>query len=73
MAAEKAILCLLIEELSEPNDIGLDIFLLLQNALNVTATAVATRTAENNLLESEAMWKLWFPLIVIRHLSRISG
>ncbi len=44
-AAEKAILCVLVKELSEPNDIRLNIFLLLQNKLNVTATALAVQNS----------------------------
>ncbi len=40
MAAEKAILCVLFEEFSEPDEIGINC-LILQNTLNVTVTALA--------------------------------
>ncbi len=45
MASEKAILCVLVEELSEPNDTRLNTFLPLQNALNVTAIAFAVQNS----------------------------
>ncbi len=41
MAAEKAILCVLFEEFSEPNEIGINMCLILQNTLDVTVTALA--------------------------------
>ncbi len=41
MEAEKAILCVLFEEFSEPNEIGINTCLILQNTLVVTVTALA--------------------------------
>ncbi len=41
MAAEKAILCVLFEEFSEPDEIGINTCLILQNTLYVTVTALA--------------------------------
>ncbi len=41
MAAEKAILCVLFEESSEPDEIGINTCLILQNTLDVTVTALA--------------------------------
>ncbi len=43
MAAEKAILCVLFEEFSEPDEIGINTCLILQNTLNVTVTALAVQ------------------------------
>ncbi len=40
-AAEKAILCALFEESSEPDEIGINTCLILQNTLDVTVTALA--------------------------------
>ncbi len=41
MVAEKAILCDLFEEFSEPGEIGINTCLILQNMLDVTVTALA--------------------------------
>ncbi len=41
MAAEKPILCALFIEFSEPDKIGINTCLILQNTLNVTVTALA--------------------------------
>ncbi len=41
MAAEKAILCVLLEEFSEPDEIDINTCLILQNTLDVTVTAFA--------------------------------
>ncbi len=41
MAAEKDILCVLFEEFSEPNEIGINKCLILQHTLNVTVTSLA--------------------------------
>ncbi len=38
-AAEKIILCVLLEEFSEPDEIGINTCLILQNTLHVTVTA----------------------------------
>ncbi len=43
MAAEKAMLCVLFEEFSEPNEIGINTCLILQNTLDVTVTALAVQ------------------------------
>ncbi len=43
MAAEKAILCVLFEEFSEPADIVINTCLILQNTLDVTVTALAVQ------------------------------
>ncbi len=43
MAAEKAILCVLFEEFSEPDEIGINMWLILQNTFNVTVTALAVQ------------------------------
>ncbi len=43
MAAEKAILCVLFEEFSEPDEIGINTCLILQNTLNATVTALAVQ------------------------------
>ncbi len=40
MAAEKAILCVLFQEFSVPDKIGINMCLILQNTLNVTVTAL---------------------------------
>ncbi len=42
-AAEKAILCVLFEEFSEPEEIGINACLILQNTLYVTVTALAVQ------------------------------
>ncbi len=43
MAAEKAILCVLFEEFSKPDEIGINTCLILQNMLDVTVTALAVQ------------------------------
>ena len=43
MAAEKAILCVLFEEFSEPDDIDINTCLILQSTLDVTVTALAVQ------------------------------
>ncbi len=43
MAAEKIILCVLFEEFSEPDEIGINTCLILQNTLDVTVTALAVQ------------------------------
>ncbi len=71
MAAEKAILCVLFEESSEPDEIGINTCLILQNTLDVTVTALASRIKQN--IPIKYLWKLLFLSIVIQHLPRISG
>ncbi len=41
MAAEKIILCVLLDEFSEPDEICINTCLILQNTLDVTVTALA--------------------------------
>ncbi len=41
MAAEKANICGLFKEFSEPDEIGINTCLILQNTLNITVTALA--------------------------------
>ncbi len=43
MAAEKAILCVLLEKNSEADEIGINTCLILQNTLNATVTALAVQ------------------------------
>ncbi len=69
MAAEKAIVCVLFEEFSEPDEIGINTCLILQNMLNVTVTALAVQ----NKREHPNRRDLWKLIIVIQHLPRISG
>ncbi len=70
MAAEKDILCVLVEECSEPDEISINTCLILQNTLDVTVTAVQNKREHPNRVD---LWKLWFISIVIQHLPRISG
>ncbi len=43
MAAEKPILCVLFEEFSEPDEIGINTYLMMQNMLNYTVTVLAVK------------------------------
>ncbi len=43
MAAEKANLCVLFEEFSEPDEIGINTCLILQNTLDVIVTSLAVQ------------------------------
>ncbi len=43
MAAEKAILCVVFEEFSEPDETGINMWLILQNTLHVTVTELAVQ------------------------------
>ncbi len=70
MAAEKAILCVLFEEFSEPDEICINMCLILQNTLDVTVTALAV---QNKREHPNRVKGLWFLIIVIQHLPRISG
>ena len=49
MAAEKAILCVLFEEFSEPDDIDINTCLILQSTLDVTVTALAVQNEREHL------------------------
>ncbi len=68
MAAEKAILCVLFEEFSEPNEIGINTCLILQNTLDVTVTALALQNKREHPNRVKGFVKLWFLIIVIQHL-----
>ncbi len=48
MAAEKDILCVLLEEFPEPDEIDINTWLILQNTLDVTVTAVQNKTEHPN-------------------------
>ncbi len=48
MAAEKIILSVLLEEFSEPDEIGINMCLILQNTLDVTVTAVQNKREHPN-------------------------
>ncbi len=48
MAAEKAILCVLLEEFSKPDEMGINMCLILQNTLDVTVTAVQSKREHPN-------------------------
>ncbi len=71
MAAEKAILCVLFEEFSETNEIGINTCLILQNTLDVTVSALAVQNKRQH--PNRVNWELWFLIIVIQHLPHISG
>jgi len=49
MAAEKAILCVLFEDFSEPDEIGINTCLILQNTFNVTVTALAIQNKREHI------------------------
>jgi len=51
MAAEKAILCVLFEEFSEPDEIGINTCLILQNTLYVTVTALAVQNKREHIFK----------------------
>ncbi len=48
MAAEKAILCVLFEELSEPDEIGINMCLIMQNTPDVTVTSLTVQNKIEN-------------------------
>ncbi len=48
MAAEKDIICALFEEISEPDEIGINTCLILQNTLDATVTAVQNKREHPN-------------------------
>ncbi len=73
-AAEKAILCVVFEELSEPDEIGINMFLILQLIHSMLQSLPLTsRIKENIPIEWRDLWKLWFLIIVTQHLLHISG
>jgi len=49
MAAEKAILCVLFEEFLEPDEIGINTCLILQNMLDVTVTTLAIQNKKEHI------------------------
>ncbi len=50
-ATEKIILCVLLEEFSEPDEIGINTCLILQNTLDDTVTAVQNKREHPNLVK----------------------
>ncbi len=58
MAAEKAIICVLSEEFSEPDEIGINTCLILQNTLNVTVTALAVHSYVKHLIT--IVYEIWY-------------
>ncbi len=70
---EKVIVCVLFQEFSEPDEIGINTCLILQNMLDVTVTALAVQKKENIPIEWRDLWKLWFLIIVTQHLPHVSG
>ncbi len=70
MAAEKDILCVLSEEFSEPGEICINTWLILQNMIDVTVTALAF---QNKREHPNQVKVLWFLISVIQHLPDISG
>ncbi len=72
MAAEKAIICVLFEEFSEPNEIGINPCLILQNTLDVTVTAFAVQNKREHPNRVKGFVETGV-IIVIQHLPRISG
>ncbi len=51
MAAEKAILCVVFEEFSGPDEIGINTCLILKNMLDVTVTALAVQNKRDQSSE----------------------
>ncbi len=58
MAAEKAILCVLFEEFSEPDETGINMCLILQNMLDVTVTALAVHSYAKHLIT--IVYAIWY-------------
>ncbi len=65
MAAEKAILSVLFEEFSEPDEISINTYLILQNMLDVTVTALAVQNKREHpnrvkgFVETVVPYLLW--------------
>ncbi len=66
MAAAKVILCVIFEEFSEPDEIGINTFLILQNTLDLTVTALAVKNKREHPNQVKGLWKLWFIIILIQ-------
>ncbi len=74
MEAEKAILCVLFEEFSEPDEIGINTCFILQNTAQFYSHCPClSRIKENIPIEGRDLWKPWFIIIVIQILPGISG
>ncbi len=69
-AAEKIILCVVFGEFSEPDEIGINTCLILQNTLNVTVTAVQNKREHPNSVNKGFVEAV---VLVIQHLLCISG
>ncbi len=66
MAAAKVILCVIFEEFSEPDEIGINTFLILQKTLDLTVTALAVKNKREHPNQVKGLWKLWFIIILIQ-------
>jgi len=63
MAAEKDILCVLFEECSEPDEIGINTCLILQNTLSVTVTALTVQNKREHQLRKHLItivYEIWY-------------
>ncbi len=58
MAAEKDILCVLFEEFLEPDEIGINTRLILQNTLDVTVTALTVHSYVKHLIT--IVYEIWY-------------
>ncbi len=63
MAAEKDILCVIFEEFSKPDEIGINTCLILQNTLDVTVTALAVQNKREHPNRVKGFVELWFLII----------
>ncbi len=73
MEAEKAILCVLFEEFPELDEIGIHMCLILQNTLDATVTALAIPNKREHPNGVKGSVERCFLIIVIQHLTHISG
>ncbi len=73
MTAEKAILCVLFEEFSEPDEICINTWLIQQNMLNVTVTTLAVQNKREHPNRVKGFVETVVPIIVIQHLPHILG
>ncbi len=73
MTAEKAILCVLFEEFSEPDEICIKTWLIQQNMLNVTVTTLAVQNKREHPNRVKGFVETVVPIIVIQYLPHILG
>ncbi len=73
MAVKKAILCVLFEEYSEPDEIGINTCLIVQNTLDVTVTALAVQNKREHPNRVKGFVEIVVPNDWDPTLSRISG